>query len=224
MSVSAALGALIHSHPHQITSTFLCSIPISLPITTILLLSSQPINTQTQSMLSSVQATSTTPSTYIMSSPRSSISSQNTVTEIKASQVNVQEMPVRDSTKKSSRFSTLKSILNGDVHNKYDPRFAEERHRRAAKSLQEPRSASTSTSSTSSSTSSKSSTLKSIITGDVHKHNPMRSLERSIMAEQAASSPKSKKSTLRSILDGSVQQHNPRLVEHRYRSLVQNRI
>lgn len=66
----------------------------------------------------------------------------------------------------------------------------------------------------------KMSTLRSILTGDVHKQNPRYVLEASLADQpsstrQSTSQPKPKRegsSTLRSILTGDVQKHNPRYV------------
>ena len=74
-----------------------------------------------------------------------------------------------------------------------------------------------------------SNTLKSIVTGDVHQHNPRFALERAVMQQQqptaesrskpSASSPSTstspkppspKSSTWKSILSGDVHQHNAR--------------
>ncbi|KAK4950749.1 hypothetical protein LTR10_010742 [Elasticomyces elasticus] len=63
----------------------------------------------------------------------------------------------------------------------------------------------------------KMSTIKSILTGDVHKHNPRYVLEESVTGQPSVARPTSSKpaeskrtqSTLRSILTGDVQKHHP---------------
>jgi hypothetical protein len=73
----------------------------------------------------------------------------------------------------SSKMSTLKSILSGDVH-KHNPRLALDR------SLDQQMRSSRPSSKPKSTSSSSSSTLKSILTGEVHKHHPMYRLEESV--------------------------------------------
>lgn len=88
-------------------------------------------------------------------------------------------------SKKSSKMSTLKSILTGDVH-KHNPHFVlEESVTGRPHPMRQERSQSTSTqsstSSSSSSSSPTSSTLKSILTGETHrKYHPMYRLEESV--------------------------------------------
>jgi hypothetical protein len=74
------------------------------------------------------------------------------------------------SQRSSSKMSTFKSILTGDVQ-KYNPKLA------LSKSIDEELKGSRSTPK---SKSSSSSTLKSILTGDVQRHHPMYRLEESV--------------------------------------------
>ncbi|KAK5682235.1 hypothetical protein LTS10_005361 [Elasticomyces elasticus] len=63
----------------------------------------------------------------------------------------------------------------------------------------------------------KMSTIKSSLTGDVHKHNPRYVLEESVTGQPSvarstsskSAEPKKTQSTLRSILTGDVQKHHP---------------
>ncbi|KAK5732168.1 hypothetical protein LTR17_010745 [Elasticomyces elasticus] len=80
---------------------------------------------------------------------------------------------------------------------------------------------------------SKMSTIRLILTGDVHKHNPRYVLEESVtgqpsVARSTSSKPAESKrtqSTLRSILTGDVQKHHPmyRLEESMDERLLQSR-
>ncbi|KAJ9624793.1 hypothetical protein H2203_004743 [Taxawa tesnikishii (nom. ined.)] len=83
------------------------------------------------------------------------------------------EVAAKTSQPKKQRFSTLKSILSGDVH-KHNPHYVLEKAADASAASKDskpstPRSES------------RSGTLKSILTGDVHKHNAHRVLEESVM-------------------------------------------
>ncbi|KAK0357098.1 hypothetical protein LTR91_003446 [Friedmanniomyces endolithicus] len=126
----------------------------------------------------------------------------------------------RPHSKAPSKMSTFKSILTGDVH-KHNPRYTLEESVTGQRTVPRP---TTSVSSESRSDSKSRSpklnpTLKSILTGDVHKHNPRYVLEESVTGQRSharstnlnTSDPKSKstQSTLKSILTGDVHKYHP---------------
>ena len=99
----------------------------------------------------------------------------------KASVLVTEKEPARKQSKKPKspeRWATLKGILTGEVH-KHNPRYVlEESHTGKPSAAREPRKPSSS-STVPTSTSTSTSTLKSILTGEVHKHNPRYVLEES---------------------------------------------
>ncbi|KAK4544722.1 hypothetical protein LTR36_003971 [Oleoguttula mirabilis] len=117
------------------------------------------------------------------------------------------------------RMSTLKSILTGDVH-KYNAHYVVERANALERStngkLSEAPEPATRTAKASSGTVS---TLKSILTGEVHKYNAHSVVERANALETEAREAKkssaarsgssSSSSTFKSILTGAVQSHHP---------------
>ncbi|KAK1063368.1 hypothetical protein LTR12_007425 [Friedmanniomyces endolithicus] len=127
----------------------------------------------------------------------------------------------RQHSKAPSKMSTFKSILTGDVH-KHNPRYTLEESVTGQRTVPRPTRSESSSESKSSSQSRSprlNPTLKSILTGDVHKHNPRYVLEESVTGQRScarSSSPKcsdskssSSQSTLKSILTGDVHKYHP---------------
>ncbi|KAK0266256.1 hypothetical protein B0A54_04742 [Friedmanniomyces endolithicus] len=118
--------------------------------------------------------------------------------------------------------SAFKSILTGDVH-KHNPRYTLEESVTGQRTVPRPTRSESSESKSKSSSQSRSPklnpTLKSILTGDVHKHNPRYVLEESVTGQRSharstnlnTSDPNSKstQSTLKSILTGDVHKYHP---------------
>ncbi|KAK0277886.1 hypothetical protein LTR35_009722 [Friedmanniomyces endolithicus] len=126
----------------------------------------------------------------------------------------------RQHSKAPSKMSTFKSILTGDVH-KHNPRYTLEESVTGQRTVPRPtRSESSESKSSSQSRSPKlNPTLKSILTGDVHKHNPRYVLEESVTGQRSharSTSPnpsdsksKSSQTMLKSILTGDVHKYHP---------------
>jgi len=122
----------------------------------------------------------------------------------------------RQHSKAPSKMSTFKSILTGDVH-KHNPHYTLEESVTGQRTVARPtRSESSQSNSSSQSRSPRlNPTLKSILTGDVHKQNPRYVLEESVTGQRSharstapkssdsKSKSKSSQSTLKSILTGS---------------------
>ncbi|KAK0933979.1 hypothetical protein LTR48_002361 [Friedmanniomyces endolithicus] len=128
----------------------------------------------------------------------------------------------RQHSKAPSKMSTFKSILTGDVH-KHNPRYTLEESVTGQRTVPRPTRSESSESKSKSSSQSRSPklnpTLKSILTGDVHKHNPRYVLEESVTGQRSharSTSPnpsdsksKSSQTTLKSILTGDVHKYHP---------------
>ncbi|KAK0848787.1 hypothetical protein LTR03_005575 [Friedmanniomyces endolithicus] len=126
----------------------------------------------------------------------------------------------RQHSKAPSKLSTFKSIFTGDVH-RHNPRYTLEESVTGHRTV--PRPTRSEESESKSSPASRSPrlnpTLKSILTGDVHKHNPRYVLEESVTGQRSharSTSPnpsdsksKSSQSTLKSILTGDVHKYHP---------------